>query len=122
MFFTFIKMAICYLLLRFLISDAYNLATSVMAHYCYDYPSECTDFSSRLSSYNKKTPEDEGMIRMVDILNLATTVFSIVFFLFYRSYQFKIYKIANSFNHTQDGYTLLVENIPVIINEQMDSN
>lgn len=108
MFFTFIKMSICYLLLRFLISDAYNLITSLMATYCKDNPHDCSDFSSNLSAYNKKTTSDEAMANIVDILNLVTVIASIVFFFFYRKYQFHIYNLVDISNHTQDDYTLLV--------------
>jgi len=34
MFFSFIKMAIVYLLIHFLLSDLFNLITSMMGDYC----------------------------------------------------------------------------------------
>jgi hypothetical protein len=56
MYFTFIKMCIFYLLLRFLICDAYNMWTSSQAHFCAENKKQCTDyFNSYFSGYNKHT-------------------------------------------------------------------
>ena len=54
MFFTFIKMCIVYLLLRFLLTDGFNVITSLMA-YCTDKKSEFCgkNFFAKSSIYNK---------------------------------------------------------------------
>lgn len=53
MFFTFIKMAICYLVLRFILTDSFNLISSAAAgSYCHRFGCG-TKFTSEMSSYNK---------------------------------------------------------------------
>ena len=117
MFFTFIKMCIVYLLLRFLLTDGFNVITNFMATFCSrDDVDLCGKNSFAKSSlYNKMTPTSEKLIVIVDILNLATVVVSILFFFFYRKYQYGIYSLLDSNAHTQDDYTLFVENIPVFM-------
>jgi len=117
MFFTFIKMSIIFLLLRFLITDLYNLISSTTATYCIDNPDKCSSLSN-LSTFNKNTSRDEGMVNVVDILNLISVLASIVFFIIYRRYQFRIYCIVESTSFSQDDYTLFVENIPIYIPQE----
>ncbi len=87
MFFSFIKMVVVYLLMRFLLSDCYNLVTNILSTNC-DMPENiqiCKDnIVARYSSYNKGTLNDEPFLYVVDILNLVTIVLSIIFFLYYR--------------------------------------
>lgn len=114
MFFTFIKMTIVYLLLRFIITDGFNLVTNFLATYCNDSTHECEDNSfARASIFNKVTPEGDSDVMIVDILNLVTVVFSIIYFLVYHKYQSQIYSLLDSSAHTQDDYTVFVQNIPV---------
>jgi hypothetical protein len=107
-------MAVIYLLIRFLITDIYNLISSTLGSYCNDSSNDCSTLA-KLSAFNKKTQEDEGMVNVVDILNMICAIVSIVFFILYRKFQFKIYNIAETSSFSQDDYTLLVENIPIFI-------
>ena len=53
LFFTFIKMAICYLILRFILTDSFNLISSgVAGTYCRRLGCG-SKFTSEMSSYNK---------------------------------------------------------------------
>ena len=54
LYLAFIKVTIMYLIIRFIISDAYNLFTSITSgKYCTTNPTQCADGSSILSGYNK---------------------------------------------------------------------
>jgi hypothetical protein len=55
-----------------------------------------------------------GYVYTLDILCLLIVIGSIVFFIFYRKLQYKIYDSIDSENQTQDDYTILVENIPIL--------
>lgn len=61
LFFNFIKIAILYLILRFFITDGYNLITNIFAQNCKNPKnySECkNNIASKFSSYNKNTVAD----------------------------------------------------------------
>lgn len=90
-----------------------------MAHYCYNHPSECSGFLSRLSSYNKRAVEDEDKMFVLAIFNLVVVFLSIAFFYFFRSIQSKIYANAGFFKFGLDEYTVLVENIPLFLYEDL---
>ena len=55
-----------------------------------------------------------------DILTLAAVVLSMVFFFFYRRYNFSIYNEIDRRYYTQDDYTLYLKNIPVFIETNID--
>jgi hypothetical protein len=59
--FTFIKMAIIYLALRFVITDGYNLITNILAENCKN-PKNVEDcrnnVAAKFSNYNKNTDSD----------------------------------------------------------------
>jgi hypothetical protein len=55
-----------------------------------------------------------GYVYTLDILCLLIVIGSIVFFILYRKLQYKIYDSIDSENQTQDDYTILVENIPIL--------
>jgi hypothetical protein len=119
MYFTFIKMCICYLLLRFLICDAFNMFTSYLGHYCKQNPKQCGgDYNSYLSGYNKHTPEDAAFVDLVSYLNIAVTVASIVYFYYCRKYQYKIFSILEHSQISQEEFSILIENIPIFIYDE----
>jgi len=68
---------------------------------------------AKTSAYNKN--HIDSTINVVDYLNLVATIFSIIFFLVYGRMQYKIYALVDSENHTQDDYTILVEDIPIFL-------
>ncbi len=114
MFFTFIKMAICLLIVRFLISDCFNIVTSLKdGNYC----KQATDCEQTIFSYTSSLNKvfEFKTIQILDILNLVTIFLLIVFFLLYRKYQYKIYSTIDFTMQTQDDYSLFITNIPIIM-------
>jgi len=55
-----------------------------------------------------------------DLLDLGLVVISMVFFFFYKKYQFKIYNEIDRRYYTQDDFTLFLENIPIFIPQKYD--
>lgn len=111
MFFTFIKMTIVYLIVRFLLSDCYNLITNTVSSNCSqaeNIPRCHRNVVAKYSSYNKAISDDEPFLYVVDILNLVTIVISIAFFLYYRRYQYEVYKLVDFSNTSQSDYTIFV--------------
>jgi hypothetical protein len=103
LYFTFVKMCVYFLLLRFLVSDLYNLWTSGQGHYCERNPRQCSgDFYSFLSGYNKHTEQDVHLVDTLGLLNIALTVLSVVFFYFCRKYQYRLYAFLKRSETTQD--------------------
>jgi hypothetical protein len=103
MYFTFIKMCIGYLIMRFLICDGYNMWTSYQGHFCAENPKSCSgDYNSYLSGYNKHTQEDAALVNIVDYLNIACTIASIIFFFYCRKYQYKVNSILEHSETSQD--------------------
>lgn len=50
----------------------------------------------------------------MDVLNLITIVGSIIFFVRYRQIQYEIYDNIDKSHQTQDDFTVLIENIPIM--------
>ena len=94
MYFTFAKMVIIFLVIRFLVVDIYNVAASAGGHFCSQYALSHTKelCALTLSGYNLKSVQDQGKLNVLDILNLLLTVLSIVYFAIYRKL---VYKLQN---------------------------
>jgi hypothetical protein len=86
-------MVIVYLLIHFLLTDLFNIVTSMLGNYCYKNSLECEgNYFGMFSNYNKYQDNDiEPLNYVLDILNLIMIVCSIVFFLSYRKIQYQIY-------------------------------
>ena len=83
-------MLIIYLLLRLIITDAYNILSSFFGGTeCASDPRCQSSIYTKSSGYNKKPNQD--LVLALDILNLAMVVISIPFFIGYRYLQYKIY-------------------------------
>lgn len=127
MYFNFIKMAIIYLVFRFLIVDIFAIIKSIDGHYCSSLLSPGFVYSSEylcsysLSGYNLKSPEDESQLNMLDILNLVLTVVSIVYFILYRKASYKLQEWLDYNDVTQDDFSVLIENIPKVLYSKGDS-
>ncbi len=50
----------------------------------------------------------------MDVLNLITIIGSIIFFVRYRQIQYEIYDNIDKSHQTQDDFTVLIENIPIM--------
>lgn len=85
--FAFIRMLIYYYLLRFVITDLYNIYTSYLGNVCNDKIRCVNSFTTKMTIVNKMDQPYE--LFMVDILNLAFVGFSIIFFTLYQFYLYK---------------------------------
>ncbi len=116
-------MCIYYLIMRFLICDAYNMWTSYHGHFCKENPKQCTgDYNSYLSGYNKHTHQDAGLVNIVDYLNIAVTIGSIIFFYFCRKHQYRVNCILDHRDISQDDFSILVEQVPLFIYDDETTN
>ena len=117
MYFMFAKIAIFYLIMRFLIVDVYSLIVSTRGHFCANYALThttelCTFF---ISGFNMKSVKDQVYLNVIDILNLLLTILSIVFFLICRKVTFKMQNWLDYADINQEDYTIMVENVPYFI-------
>lgn len=122
LFFAFVRMLIYYFILRFIISDAYNLYTNYIGSDCsrtqYCRPS----IVQKLSIVNKLT--HSGELFMVDLLNFAFVGISIIYFFSYDRYLYNWYYNMSVSIQTEDDFSIFVTNIPIIqkvdLNEDME--
>ena len=120
MFFCFIKLLITYLIIRMIFYDGYNLYTNMLGTYC-ELPihlhstticvAPWVDFTA---TPNKNTPVNQQLFFTLDILNLLFTLISIVFFFYGRVKLKQLYELLEGWDVTEDDYTLLIEDIPLI--------
>ncbi len=90
MYFTFIKMAIFYLIIRFLVFDVYTILVSSNGNYCEGKAVTAEPCAYTVSGFNLKANENQMALGALDILSLAFTIISIVFFLIFRKQQYKL--------------------------------
>lgn len=60
------------------------------------------------------TPTPPGVVLIVDILFLVGVVLSMVFFLIYRKSKHAWHREIYSKNQTEEAYTVMISNIPVL--------
>ena len=119
MYFTFAKMAIFYLLLRFLLVDLFTIIVSINGGYCATFAvanvnSPCT---FTVSGYNLKSVSGQKYLNILDILNLILTITSMVFFNIYRKIFYKLQNWLDYSDISQEDYSVLIENIPIILED-----
>ena len=114
LFFCFIKLVITYLVIRFIIYDAYNLMTNTMGIYC-ELPAQVASTVNCLAPWvdftatpNKNTPQGQSFFFVLDILNIIYTLVSIVFFIYGRVKLKQLYELLEGWDLTEDDYTLLI--------------
>lgn len=116
LYFIFIKMVVFYVILKFVIIDAYTLYASMHGTYCANYLTSTGKICAyTMSGYNLKAAADQHFINIIDILALVFVLMSIVFFLIFRK---KLNQIRDwlDFNIvSQDDFAILVEDIPTFI-------
>lgn len=117
MYFTFIKMAIIYLILRFLVFDLFNIMKSIDGGYCAEVSSSDEPCAYFRSGYNLKSAKDQDVLNIIDILSLSFTVLSIVFFLIFRKQQYQLRDWLDFNEISQDDFTVLIEDVPKFIYE-----
>jgi hypothetical protein len=108
-------MTIVYLGMLFVISNLYPVHTSYFTdEYCRMSKDQCGDswfikfspvkFSKTNYSYNYD---------IMNILNVIMIGASIIFFVYFRKYQYDIYAMLDLHNETQDDFAVIVKDIPI---------
>lgn len=117
LYFIFVKMVILYLVLKLLVLDAFTLYSSMHGNYCTQLhlanPKHLCAYS--LSGYNLNSAANQAAINTIDVLALAFTLLSIIFFLIFRKQLGKIRDWLDFSVVTQDDFAVLVEDIPKFI-------
>lgn len=65
-----------------------------------------------------KSAQDQDELEIVDILSLAFTVLSIIFFLVFRKKQYELRDWLDYNEISQDDFTVLIEDVPKFIYEE----
>jgi hypothetical protein len=122
MYFTFVKMVVLYLALRFFIVDLFTIIVSIGGGYCTAYAAAHVNnpCAFTISGYNLKTAADQKYLNFLDILNLVLTIFSIVFFNVYRKVFFKLQNWLDYNDISQEDFSVLVEDIPILLEDKCD--
>ena len=114
MYFTFIKMVIVYLLVRFFIVDIFELIASIQGNFCSSmFEAQKKNLcSTTLSGWNLKSTANTSSLNVLTILALIFTIVSIPLFHYFRSILRKQKNIAESLEFSQDKFSILLENLP----------
>ena len=106
--------------MRFFILDAYNLYTNQMGNYC-SLPAQAksltvctTPLIDNYATPNKSTPQGQPYFIILDFLNLVLTFVTIVFFVYGRIKLFSLYNSLETWDVTEDDYSVLIEDVPII--------
>jgi hypothetical protein len=129
LYFIFIKMVICFLLLRLVVFDAYSLYVSSRGQYCaMREAARAKPFCVwTLSGYNLKSAYDQPSLDVLDILALAFTIVSIAYFIAFRKHAYKKYHWLEYYDltentHTEEAFTLFLKNVPPFIERNKSNN
>eukprot|EP00178_Gracilaria_changii_P008793 TRINITY_DN26328_c0_g2_i1.p1 TRINITY_DN26328_c0_g2~~TRINITY_DN26328_c0_g2_i1.p1 ORF type:complete len:175 (+),score=10.79 TRINITY_DN26328_c0_g2_i1:376-900(+) len=116
----FVKMVIYYLILKLLFFDAFVSYASTKGSFCTNYAAANVGKACAytISGYNLKGAASQQFIDIIDILALAFTIISIIFFIVFRKRMAKIRDWLDFNTISQDDYTILVEDIPKYIFEE----
>ena len=111
MYFKFVKVAIYYLVLRFVLLDLYTIYSSVYGSYCANMfrngNSDICTFT--VSMINLKTMEDQSKLPMLDILSSTFVLASIIYFYLFRKSIQRYYSwMDNCLDVTQDNYSIFL--------------
>lgn len=89
MYFSFIKMVIKYLIMRFIVFDIYNIYISMYGDYCSNIlKNQTSDLCTMpFSGYNLKGSKHVEGERILDLLNFIFTILSIIFFISFKQFQ-----------------------------------
>jgi hypothetical protein len=118
MYFTFIKMTIYFLLLRFFLFDLYTLYLSSFGQYCSNlYQAGSKDpCVLSISAYNLKAASNQGQLYKIDLLSFVYVVVTILFFLAFRKILNRQKNLFIPFPFFKDSsFSILVEDIPPFI-------
>ena len=103
-------MVIVYLVLRLLIVDGLTIIYSSQGSFCSNLvvAKSTHPCAYKISGYNLKSSIDQSHLNILDILNLAFTIFSIVFFIVIRKMRFAEAQWLDFNEITEDNFTVLV--------------
>lgn len=116
LYFTFVKMLITYMIVRFLMLDLYNIVTSFKGRFCTFMSADsfylgqyCTSFTlgplANLSKHAKTTLQTSTVLAY---LSLTFVVLSIAYFIWYEHYAYNLYYYLENNQVTQDDFTVLI--------------
>ena len=118
LYFTLIKVIIFYLVLKFLVVDAYIIYASLNGSYCpnlatlHKTNSVIKVCSMTYSGYNLNSASNQSSLIIIDILTCAFALISVIFFIFARKHVNRLRDWLDFNEISQDDYTVLMEGIP----------
>lgn len=118
LYFSFIRTLIVYLVIHLVISDLYNLLTNMGGKACGSgFLGNCPkSFMTLMATTNKLGHHNP--LKMLDILNLALVVISVVYFALVRRCEYRKFDIIENTEQTEDDYSVFVTGIPVLMYDE----
>lgn len=97
--------------IRFLVVDIFNLMTNLVSgNFCYSKcSSEFWSLASLIHKYDRK-----DLVNVTDILSFVTIIVLFVYFMMVRKLLYTLYCNIDQNNQTEDDFTIIVENIPIL--------
>jgi hypothetical protein len=117
MFFSFLKMIIILLILRFLIFDTFMMIASAQSNYC-ETTSKTTTCRITRSGYRLRDPNTQNLLIGVDVLNFVFIIFAMVYFVLFRRLLEKLRQYTRGDEFVERNYTVMVENIPLFFYDE----
>ena len=110
MYFMFAKIVIIYLVMRFLLVDAYTLIVSGKGRFCANFATQhatqlCTFY---LSGFNLKSVSSQVYLNVLDILNIVLTLLTMVFFIISRKIITRMQEWLDYADINQEDYSILL--------------
>ena len=118
MYFTFIKMAIVFLILRFLFDLYIIIFASSSGKFCSNISTSYSyqPCAIQISAYNFKSASNQSQLNWLDILSFFYVIFAILYMIVFRKIMFCIqsnYIWFPKFNI--ESYSVQLENIPSML-------
>ena len=114
LYFILVRVIIFYLILKFLVFDAYTFYASMSGKYC-SINGPCL---TTYSGYNLKSAANQSDLDIISYLAFAFVIFSIVFFLIARKQVNKLRDWLDFNEVSQDDFTVLMEDIPKFLYDE----
>jgi hypothetical protein len=109
-YFSFVKMVILLLAVRFLMFDAYVFFSSIYGNYCVHLYETNAKYlcSTTLSGYNLKSASNQPQLNIVNILSFAFVLFSICYFMLFRKILHNYYLYTHGKEFADNNFSILV--------------
>jgi hypothetical protein len=114
-YFSFLKMFILLLLLRFIVFDINVIvSSSLYGDYCSQVALDSTSLkcSVTISGYNLNSPTNQERLKTVDILGLVYVLLAMCYFIVFRKILHNFRKYARGKDFIDNNFTILVEHVP----------